>query len=227
MASTSLQVLYFRSLKVSNVLNHLTRYLLQYKAVTIPNVGTMQIVQHPPQLNVVDKLILPPSYSVELRKGEEVSDHQLNFLNGFLNKDKNEILSDLYFLGDKLHQKMAGPGFEWNGLGTITSNTLMLPLTTEALGSVPAERVIRHDARHKVLVGDEQRLSGQAPEFVTETSQAKSKHSIYVLIGWILLLLSLIAIVFLLYTGKFRINATGSKASALGHEIRSAVLQKT
>ena len=226
MASTSLRVLYFRSLKVSNVLNHLTNYLLQYKSVSIPNVGTMQIVQHPPQLHVADKLIFPPSYSVELRKGEEVSDHQLNFLNGFLKKDKNEILNDLHFFGNKLHEKINGPGFEWNGLGTITRSTQMLPLTIESLAPIPAERVIRHDARHKVLVGDHQRLSGQAPEFATDTKQVENKRSIYMLVGWIILLLSLLFIVFLLYTGRFRINATGSKASPTGYEFRSPVLQK-
>ena len=225
MASTSLQVLYFRSLKASKVLKYLTQYLFQYRSVSIPRVGTLQIIQHPPQLNVVDKLILPPTFSVALRPGEDISDHQLQFLDANLNKGRQDILQDLQFFGDKLHEKINGPGFTWEGLGTITRSTQSLPLTVEALEPVPAERVIRQDARHKILVGDHQRLSGQNTDAEIVVDKASKKSSIFIIIGWVLLLLSILVIVFLLYTGKFRVNASGSKQSPTSYQLSSPPAQ--
>lgn len=220
MDSTSLQVLYFRSLKASNVLNHLTRYLFQYKCVSIPNVGTFQIVQQPPQLNVVDKIILPPLYFIEIRKEDEVSDHQLNFLDAILKRGKDEIQRDLQFFGNKLQEKINGPGFTWDGLGTITCSTQSLEISTSALEPIPAERVLRQDARHNVLVGDRQRLSGGSGE--AETEAAEKKRSLFVIIGWVLLLLSILFIVFYLYIGKFRVNAAGSKQSPTSFQVLSS-----
>src|SRR5215207_6661783 len=115
MDSTFLQVLYFRSLKVNNVLNLLTKYLLQYRTVTIPHVGTIQLIQRPSQLDVADKIIHPPSFSAEIKKEEDVSAHQLNFLNHFLQKAPHFVLEDLKLFGDNLHDKINGPGFEWSG----------------------------------------------------------------------------------------------------------------
>lgn len=191
------------------MLNHLTNYLFQYRSVSIPHVGTIQLVQQPPQLNVVDKLMLPPTYSLELKTGGEVSDHQLTYLNAVLQRGKDDVLRDLRFFGDKLQEKINGPGFTWEGVGTITRSTQSLPLSMNALEPVPAQRVIRQDARHKVLVGDQQMLSGPAPE--TYVERTIGKRSIYLTIGWIVLVLSLLVIAFLLYQGRFRINSTGSK----------------
>jgi hypothetical protein len=203
-------VLYFRSLKASNVLNHLTSYLFQYKSVSIPNVGTLQLVQQPSQLNVVDKLILPPTYFVELKKDDKVSTHQLVYLNQLLQRGIDEVERDLVFFGGRLQEKINGPGFTWEGLGTFTPGTQTLPLAVKALAPVPAERIIRQDARHQVLVGDQQRLSGTGEE--TEAA-VKSGRSVLIIIGWVLLLLSLLFIGYHLYTGRFRINSTGSKQS--------------
>lgn len=219
MASTSLQVLYFRLLKSSKVLNHLTKYLLEYKTVSIPHVGTLQLVQQSPQLNVVDKILLPPTYLLEIKNGEEVSDHQLNYLAAILQKGKDAVTRDLRFYGDKLQHKINGPGFTWEGFGTITRSTQSIPLTAGALDAVPANRVMRQDARHKVLVGDHQLLSGQDPQIETHTERIVRKRSLLITIGWVVFILSLLVIAFFLYQGKFRVNASGSRQSPTGYHI--------
>jgi len=201
------------------VLNYLTKYLFQYKSVSIPSVGTLQIVQQPPQLNVVDKIILPPSFSVVIRKEEEVSVHQLQYLENILQKGHDNILSDLRFFGDKLQEKINGPGFEWNGLGIITRSTQTIPLMTGALEPIPAERVLRQDAQHSVLVGDQQMLSGTTADDDT-MGEETSKRSLLVIIGWVLLVLSLLFIAFQLYSGKFRVNAAGSKQSPSSYQFQ-------
>ena len=201
------------------MLNYLTTYLFQYKSVSIPHVGTLQIVQQPPQLNVVDKIILPPSFSVVIKKEEDVSMHQLQYLENILQKGRDNIVSDLRFFGDKLQEKINGPGFEWAGLGTITRSTQTIPLVAGSLEPVPAERVMRHDAQHKVLVGDQHMVSGgTTSEEIVEEDVAR--RSILVIIGWVLLLLSLAFIAFQLYAGKFRINAAGSKQAPSSYQFQ-------
>lgn len=205
------------------MLNHLTKYLFQYKTVSIPHVGTLQIVQQPPQLNVVDKIILPPSYSVVIGKEEEVSTHQLQYLENILQKGHDNIINDLRYFGDKLQEKINGPGFEWNGLGTITRSTQSISLVTASLEPVPAERVIRQNAQHSVLVGDQQMLSSTNVSDET-VEDARSKRSILVIIGWVLLLLSLVFIAFQLYSGRFRVNAAGSKQAPSSYNFQHTKL---
>ena len=213
MDSTSWQVLYFRSLKVNNVLNLLTRYLLQYRTVTIPHVGTIQLVQRPSQLSVADKIIQPPSFSAEIKKEENVSTHQLNFLNHFLQKGPHSVLEDLKQFGDRLHDKINGPGFEWNGLGRFDRSTQSFSIPVTGLNSIAAERVMRENPDHQVLVGDRQTSSYQLADEKAGGEVVKGRSTLIV-VGWILLALSILFIAFFIYRGKFRVNAAGSKLSA-------------
>ena len=131
------------------------------------------------------------------------------------------VLDELQALGSRLKEKIRSTGFHWEGFGTIFGNTHTIPVSTGALEAVPAQRVIRHDARHKVLVGDQQVLSGQPPE--TEISVVKKvrKTSLLMIIGWAVLFLSIIAIAILIYMGKFRINSTGSKQAPTSYQVFS------
>jgi len=210
------------------VLELLTKYLLQYKSVSIPNVGTFRVVQQPPQLSVADKIILPPSYSIELKKEEEVSAHQLHFLNGALNRKNEDLLQDLKFFGNKLQEKINGPGFEWEGLGIITRSTQSLPIEINGLEPIMAVRVIRQDARHKVLVGDQHFMSGSSTvDEISGTEVSKTNRSLLVIAGWILLLLSILFIIFHLYTGKFKVKAAGSKQTPMGCMFQTPVKSTT
>ena len=163
MDSTSWRVSYFRSLKVNNVLNLLTKYLLQYRTVTIPHVGTIQLVQHPSQLDVADKIIQPPSFSAEIKREENVSAHQLNFLDHFLKRGHHSVLHDLKQFGDGLHDKINGPGFEWNGFGTLDSKTQSFSIPVEGLYAITAERVMRENP---VLKNDPENLTGVQKHFL-------------------------------------------------------------
>lgn len=211
MASTSWPVLYFRSPKVNSVLNLLTQYLLQYRTVTIPNVGTIRIVQTPPQLDVADKVITPPGFSAQIKTEEEVPAHQLQYLNTVLNKNTEVVLKDLKEFGDRLADKINGPGFEWNGFGQFNRSTQSFTIAAKGLNTIKAERVIRENPNHQVLVGDRETNSFQLAEERTVSASAPHDRFNLVTIGWIVLLLSIIAIALLFYQGKFKMNVSGSK----------------
>lgn len=199
------------------MLQLLTKYLFQYRTVSIPQVGTLRLIQHTAQLDIVDKTIAPPSFVIELKGAEEVTEHQLNFLGNVLNRTREDVLRDLKFFGDQLHEKINGPGFEWRGIGTFTRSTQMIPINVYAIQPVAAEKIIRADAAHQILVGDVEMTSKQMTERRIVSDVVKKKKSPFVLAGWILLFLSVLLMIFFLYTGKFKVNAAGSKQSPLGY----------
>jgi len=198
------------------MLNYLTKYLLQYKTVSVPGVGTLCLVHQPPRLNVADKLIEPPSYVVEIKNGDDISDHQLLFLSSLANKGKEAVENELNSFGNTVQQKINNGGFNWAGLGLIKNDTRTLPLSVTSLQPLAAERVIRQDAKHTVLIGDREVSSAHIFERSSETVVHEKKRAVSIQIGWILLLLSLLATALLLYLGKFNVNASGSKLPPTG-----------
>ncbi|RYY00502.1 MAG: hypothetical protein EOO53_21790 [Gammaproteobacteria bacterium] len=60
-------------------------------------------------------------------------------------------------------------------------------------------------------------MSGSsAADEISGTEVSKTNRSLLVIAGWILLLLSILFIIFHLYTGKFKVNAAGSKQAPMG-----------
>ena len=146
------------------MLYHLTRYLLQYKQVCIPHAGTLQLIQQPPVLNVPDKLLEPPAYSFEWTPEENPSVHQLIFLQRSMRQETSGVQNQLQSFGLLFKQKLQNGGFVWEGLSTVTNEGQGLPVSLPCLQAVPAEKVIRQDALHTVLVGDKELTSAQVLE---------------------------------------------------------------
>ncbi|MBB1282887.1 hypothetical protein HRH25_00755 [Flavisolibacter sp. BT320] len=214
MASTFWVELYFRSLNPNSVFKQLTNYLLQYRQVSIPSVGTIRLVQQPAQLDVADKIITPPSYTTAFSSDETVSEHQLAFLSAALQEEKSNVMERLSLIGERLREKIDGNGFDWKGIGWIGSSGESGVIAPGMLQPVRAERVLRQNAEHNVLVGDQELTSRhlwerkEAGEMMPE-----KKRSVFMIVGWIMLALAILFIVFMLYQGKFRIGATGSRQS--------------
>jgi hypothetical protein len=210
MASTFWAELYFRSLKISRVLPLLTKYLLRYKRVCIPGVGTFEIVQQSPQLNVADKLITAPAYTVKHNLTDQVPDQQVQFLASA--GTKNESFSqELFSFGEKLKRKIQESPFHWNGLGTLRSaaseivfepDAIMLP----SLQAVPARKVLRENVQHNVLVGDREMTSQQVTD---KLNYVEYKRPWFIIFGWTVLVLALIAVVIFLYLQHFQTTSTG------------------
>lgn len=223
MVSTFWVELYFRSLNPNNVFKQLTNYLLQYRRISIPSVGTIRLIQQPAQLDVANKIITPPSFTTEISCDESVPEHQLAFLSAALQEERGRVLDRLSDLGQRLQSKLQGNGFEWKGIGWISQSGATSEVAPAMLQPVRAERVLRPGAEHSVLVGDQQRTSGQMSGLKEEAGLvAEKERSVWMIVGWTLLGLAILYIVFLLYQGKFRVGSTGSKQSPTGYVILPA-----
>jgi hypothetical protein len=207
---TSLAELYFRSLKLNKVLSLLTKYLLQYRRLSIPYVGTFELVPQSPQFNVVDKLMLPPAYQLNWSNNDFLPEHQLSYLASSVQVDREKLREELEQFGRKFKTKVEKEAFTWNGIGTIRKDNSSLDIENEMLNidgleAVSANRVMRENAEHSMLVGDRQMTSHQ----VAHGLGRDRKKSYIVLIGWILFILTLIAIIFLLYKNGFNPLSSG------------------
>ncbi|HEX2608248.1 MAG TPA: hypothetical protein VHK91_12755 [Flavisolibacter sp.] len=211
MASTSLEELYFRSLKRIKVLTNLTKYLLQYKQLHVPHIGTLEIIQQSPEFDVVDKVILPPVYKVRLNDGGETTDQQIRFLSVQERKEPITVREELDQFGQKLKAALHQNAFSWKGVGILEKKGSQVHFSNDliavnGLGMVAAEKLIRENAEHAVLVGDQEMTSTEVHESRLPVKKARNYA---VIIGWILFIVTLLIILYLLYRGNFQTGATG------------------
>src|SRR5215213_9525097 len=201
MGSTFWAVSYFRSLKRIKVLASLTKYLVQYKRVSIPHVGTFEIVQESPKLHIGDKTITAPMFITKYVNNDRVPDHQFHFIACCEKTEKEKLQEELSQFGKKLKNRIENSPFCWKGFGTLryaSSQVVFDPQSLEfdSLKFIPAQKVMRQNVQHSVLVGDQQMTSHQ----VTNTlSKPGKRMPLYMIIGWILFILAVIAIILFLF----------------------------
>jgi hypothetical protein len=213
MGLISSAVLYFRLAKNNKVISILTKYLLQYKRVSIPQVGSFEIKTRNAELNVADKQIAAPIFITEFSSVDAVSEHQYNFFSTSLHLDKSSIANELISFGEKLKEKLSGGPFMWKGLGTLKQRTGQIvfeaeEITLACLNPVAAEKVIRQNASHTVLVGEREHSSEEMTERLQATPSTETSY--LHLTGWIVLVLAILAIIYFIYTGSFSSLSSGS-----------------
>jgi len=182
----------------------LAQYLFQYRKLSIPGVGTLEMVEASPQFNVVDQLMMPPLFSCRLHPADAVPEHQLSFLSASLNKAPGETRLVLDRFGSRLRTQLSDRAIRWTGIGTLSSRGGHIALDADVLAPaglqpVPAHKIIRENAAHAMLVGDRERTT---VEMSDSLRQPASKRQWTVLAAWIILLLAILAIVFFIYSGK-------------------------
>ncbi len=188
----------------------LTKYLVRYKRVCIPNVGTFEIVMQSPQLDVADKRISSPVYTIQHNVNEQIPDHQLVFFarDGM---EHESLKREFFAFGERMRRQIQNSPFYWKGFGTLrfSSNEMLFEpeeIRLEALQPMTAEKVIRKNVQHNVLVGDQEMTSHQVTQALT---RVEHKRSWYIIAGWILLAVAVAAIVLYLYSKNFETSSTG------------------
>jgi hypothetical protein len=139
-----------------------------------------------------------------------VPDHQLLFLCAS-GAPRERARADLFSFGEQLKSRIEKEDFCWNGFGSLRfkANELVFEpefIRLESLQKIQAEKVMRQDAEHSMLVGDREMTS---TEMITSLSLKFRRRSLVMVIGWILALIAFIAIIILLYLGKFQTTAAG------------------
>lgn len=192
------------------MLSLLTKYLIQHKKVCIPYVGMFEIVQQPPQLNVVDQIITPPAFTIKHWAKDAVPEHQFLFFASAEN-EKETIEQELFSFGERLKNKIQQSSFHWKGFGTLHYVEDEIIFEAEeicclSLQNIAAQKVLRENAQHQVLVGDKKMSSN---EIADALNQVQQKHDWYMIAGWTLLIIALLSILIILYFNHFEPAASG------------------
>lgn len=195
------------------MLSIITKYLVQYKSVCIPGIGTFELLQQSPQLDVADKQVLPPFFITRFYHKEEITPHQFHFFAAANEVDEEHSRNDLLAFGEKLRKFIQQKPFSWNGFGTLHYSSSGIEFDAQqinlsCLQKLPAKKVLRENVHHHVMVGD-QHLTKQMESLPLDKPTAKKP--IAIIIGWVILGLAIVAIGVLLYLGKFGPSSSGLK----------------
>lgn len=193
------------------MLYSLTESLFRTHRLSVPYVGSFTLHYVPARLDFADRLLHAPSYDIafseDWQKGDTAVDAQL-----------------LDF-GKALQQQIKQQAFHWTGLGKLEFNDdriVFQPEKQSYLSPVAANKIIRENSQHAVLVGEREMHSGDT-SYITEK---KGAVSYLMLIGWIILGLAILFIGYYLYKHHFAVSATGSQVRALLEQPNIGVVSK-
>ena len=187
----------------------LTKYLVQYGYVCIPHIGTFEIVQQPPVLDIADKRVNPPFFKTRFLKEDAVPDQQFSYLASAVGNYNTR--RELINFGEQLRESIRRRPLKWNGFGTLRFSLNELVFEPESifvpsLTEVVAQKVMRENVQHNMLVGDREMSSREITDVLKRPSPPRP---LFITIGWIILGLATLAIIALLYLGKFETSSSG------------------
>lgn len=154
----------------------LNRYLFLHKSIPIPGLGTICMESQAATIDASTRTIHPPVYRFRFDKFFDSPDKDLfAYLSAQQKISDYEALRQYndfaYSLRDRLNYFREAP---WEGLGTLKKDDMgdihfeSSILNPSFLQQVPAEKVIRTNAKHMLLVGDRERSSREMSDWFAE-----------------------------------------------------------
>ena len=154
----------------------LNKYLFLHKSVPVSGLGTIFLENIPAAADASTRTIHPPSFRYRFDKFSDLPDKSLfAFISSQQNISDYEALrqyNDFAFsLRDRLNYFREAA---WEGLGTLkkddTGEILFESILAKPffLQPVPAEKVVRSNAKHMMLVGDRERSNREMSDWFAE-----------------------------------------------------------
>ena len=195
----------------------LNKYLYQHKSISIPGLGSLVAETIPAVSDFANKQLLPVQYKFRFDKYSDAPDREF-FV--YLSQKKNipdfEAIK-LYneFAFDLRNRIPSNEGAVWQGIGVFKKDfggeIVFEPYASpyEFYPPVKAERIIRSDATHSILVGDKEKTNYEMTELLSDgTYVEKESWWIYALI---LAAIGLSILFFHLYSNNMKWGVTGNQ----------------
>ncbi len=162
----------------------LYRYLVKYKKIDLPGIGVLALQMQPAGVEFTDHTFLPPKYFFSFEKMEDVPPEKLfSWLAINLKITEQEaVIRFTDFIYELNRQLKEGKDIYWHGIGTLQKefsgeikfnadkNNLLW------LEKVVAEKVIRENAEHTILVGETEKTSTEMNELLHPGEVIKRHH---------------------------------------------------
>ena len=197
----------------------LNRYLFLHKSIPVPGLGTICMESQPATIDASTRSIQPPVYRFRFDKFSDSPDKNLfNYLSAQQNISDYEALRQYndfaYSLRDRLNYHREAP---WEGLGILKKDDMgEIHFETSILNPfflqpVPAEKVVRANAKHMLLVGDRERSNNEMSDWFAEEPVHGNR------LWWLVALLGGIAAVFIIIlhfsNHGWKVESTGNQQS--------------
>lgn len=145
--------------------------------MSIPGLGTIYVERIPAQSDFVNRQLLPPSYHYRLdRYFDTPGKDFFTFLSARKNMRDFEAMRAFNEWAMNLKNSISGENqsTELEGIGSLSRNSFG-DVVFEPAGkaqsydiAIPAERIIRSNAKHGMLVGDKETTNVEMNEYYTE-----------------------------------------------------------
>ena len=186
------------------MINFVNTYLLEHKSVSIPGLGTIYVERIPAQSDFVNRQLLPPAYHYRFDKYFDAPDKEFFSYLASQKKIPEYEAMKLYnewalqlrnAIGSDQSTFIEGIGeLKRDASGEIVFEPSVIPKTFNV--TVPAERIVRTNAKHVMLVGDRERTNVEMNDYLHEVHKERESWWMYALI---IAAISLIAIFFHFY----------------------------
>lgn len=154
----------------------LYEFLILNKKLSLPGIGTISLLQKSPQLDFGNKELSPRSYYFAIESANDQPSKRLfDWLSSAIGITEWDAIKLINDFSSALKKKLSESGeVNWENVGTIRRDDkgqLMLDSQTIELQSerpVPAEKVIRENVQHTLLVGEQEKSSAEMEEYFAE-----------------------------------------------------------
>ncbi len=195
----------------------LNKYLYQHKSISIPGLGSLVAETIPAVSDFANKQLLPVQYKFRFDKYSDAPDRgffvYLSMKNNIPDFEAIKIYNEFAF--DLRNRIPSNEGAVWQGIGVFKKDfggeIVFEPYASpyEFYAPVKAERIIRSDATHSILVGDKEKTNYEMTELLSDgTYVEKESWWIYALI---LAAIGLSILFFHLYSNNMKWGVTGNR----------------
>ena len=204
----------------------LYQYLILYKQLSIPGIGTFLLERKPADIDFVNKVANPPAFTIALHHGNTAPSKKVfNWLASALDISEGDaVISFNDFAFDTKNRILNGDKLEWNGIGTLSKGMageirFEASLKDVKAGTpVPAVKVIREHAEHTVRVGEQEKTSSEMIEMLAPVEESGKTH------WWgIALIVGLLAFIFI----ALYFSSKGLNTSSAGNQQKLEPQQET
>jgi nucleoid DNA-binding protein len=156
-------------------------YFIQRQSLSLPGIGTFDMHRISAQTDFANKKMLPPGYAIGFNLHEDAPDRDLfEYIARRKQVEEWEAIRAVHDFALELKSRVQqGEPFTWEGIGSLRpgvgKDIIFEPesLQYAFIPHVGAQRIIRQNATHAVIVGDREHtreemsdmLAADAPEF--------------------------------------------------------------
>ena len=195
----------------------LNKYLFQHKSISIPGLGTIIMETLPATLDAGLRALKPPVYHFRFDKYFDSPDKEFfSYLAAKQQIPDYEALRQYnefaFALRDRINHLQEAV---WEGVGSLKKDgegNIIFDSVIENpffLQPVPAEKLVRADARHKLLVGDQERTSDEMSKWFAEEPVHGNR------LWWVVALVAGIAAALIIL---FHFSSHGWKVDSTGNQ---------